>query len=294
MWSRPRKPVRKPKPSADRRLRLVGDAGVVEHELAERVLEILVVGGVDREQAGEHHRLDGLEPGQRRGARTIGVGDGVADARVRDVLDRRGEDADLAGLERVDLHGRGLADRDHRALVRLLGPQNRSLVPFVIRPADHADEHDDAAELIEPAVEDQRGQRRLAIGLRRRDPLDDRLEHLVDADAGLRRHHARVLRVEADRVLDLLLDLVGARDRQVDLVEDRDDLEVVVERDVDVGERLRLHALSRIDHEQRALARGERPARPRSGSRRGRACRSGGTDTSGRRRPCSGAGPTAP
>ncbi len=122
MWSRPRKPLRKPKPSADEVSGSYVDRRVVEHELAERVLEILVVGGVDREQAGEHHRLDRLEAGQRRGARAVGVGHGVADPGVRDVLDRRGEDADLAGLERRRSRApRGLAHRDHRALVDLLG-----------------------------------------------------------------------------------------------------------------------------------------------------------------------------
>jgi hypothetical protein len=63
--------------------------------------------------------------------------------------------------------------------------------------------------------------------------------------------------VEADDVLDLLLDALGIGRGQVDLVEDRDDLEVVVEREVDVGEGLRLDALRRVDDEQRALAGGE-------------------------------------
>ena len=51
--------------------------------------------------------------------------------------------------------------------------------------------------------------------------------------------------------------LLGLGRRQVDLVEDRDDLVIVVERLVDVGERLRLDALGGIDHEQGALAGGE-------------------------------------
>ena len=50
--------------------------------------------------------------------------------------------------------------------------------------------------------------------------------------------------VEPDHVLDLLLDAVGVGGGQVDLVEHRQDLEVVVERLVDVGERLRLDALA--------------------------------------------------
>ena len=64
--------------------------------------------------------------------------------------------------------------------------------------------------------------------------------------------------IDADHVLDLLLDAVGVGRRQVDLVQDGQDLEVVVERLIDVGERLRLDALAGIDDQDRALAGGER------------------------------------
>ena len=47
---------------------------------------------------------------------------------------------------------------------------------------------------------------------------------------------------------------VGIRLWKVDLVRDRDDLEVVLDREVGVGERLRLDALRGVDDQQRALA----------------------------------------
>ena len=52
---------------AERRagLHLEAERGVVEAQLVEAVAELLEVGGVDREQAAEHHRLDFLEAGQR-------------------------------------------------------------------------------------------------------------------------------------------------------------------------------------------------------------------------------------
>ena len=53
--------------------------------------------------------------------------------------------------------------------------------------------------------------------------------------------------------------LFRLRARQVDLVDDRDDLEVVLDREVGVGQRLRLDALRGVDQQQRALAGGERP-----------------------------------
>ena len=60
--------------------------------------------------------------------------------------------------------------------------------------------------------------------------------------------------IEPDHILDLLADALGLGGRQVDLVEDRDDLVIVVDRLIDIGERLRLDALARIDHQQRAFA----------------------------------------
>ena len=83
------------------------------------------------------------------------------------------------------------------------------------------------------------------------------------------------LAVEADDLLDLPPRLVGLRARQIDLVDDRNDLEVVLDREVGVGERLRLDALRRVDEQQRALARGERPRHLVARSRRAPACRSG-------------------
>ena len=46
----------------------------------------------------------------------------------------------------------------------------------------------------------------------------------------------------------------GSADGQIDLVDDRDDFEVVVQREVGVGQRLRLDALGSVDHQQRAFA----------------------------------------
>jgi hypothetical protein len=60
------------------------------------------------------------------------------------------------------------------------------------------------------------------------------------------------------------LDLRGVAIRvgggQVDLVERRDDLEVVLQREVAVGQRLGLDALRRVDDEHHALAGRERAA----------------------------------
>ena len=80
-------------------LHLEAEGGVVEAELVEAVAQLLEVVGVDREQAAEDDRLDELEAGQSLRGRPLRVGDGVADARLGDFLDLRGDEADLAGAE---------------------------------------------------------------------------------------------------------------------------------------------------------------------------------------------------
>ncbi len=98
---------------------------------------------------------------------------------------------------------------------------------------------------------------RLRFALRRRDPLDDRLQHLEHPLAGLGRDRQRFLGIAAEQVGDLAGDALGLGAGQVDLVDDRDQLEPVLDRQVGVGDGLRLDALGGVDDQQRALAGGE-------------------------------------
>jgi hypothetical protein len=102
------------------------------------------------------------------------------------------------------------------------------------------------------------GAARIALG--RRDAGDDGFEHFLDADARFGAGQDRVAGIEPDDVLDLGLDLFGLGGGQIDLVDDGHDFVVVLDRLVDVGERLRFDALRRIDHQQRAFAGGEAAA----------------------------------
>ena len=80
----------------------------------------------------------------------------------------------------------------------------------------------------------------------------------MGADALLRRGEEDLVGAEAERVDELLRDALRLGAGQVDLVDDGDELEVGFHGQVDVGERLGLDALGRIDDEERALAGGER------------------------------------
>src|SRR5213075_1480660 len=78
-----------------------------------------------------------------------------------------------------------------------------------------------------------------------------------DALAGLRAHPEDFAGVAADDAGQLAGVPVGLGGGQVDLVEHRDDLQVGVERQVQVGQRLRLDALGGVDEQHGALAGGQ-------------------------------------
>src|SRR6185295_13796883 len=80
------------------------------------------------------------------------------------------------------------------------------------------------------------------------------LEHEVDIDAGFRGDRYGFGGIYADDILDLLAHALGLGRRQIDLVENRNDIESGIDRLIDIGESLRFDALARVDDKERAFA----------------------------------------
>ena len=244
-----------PEPERLRRLGVVRQGRVVETKLLERIAERRVLVGVRREDPGEDHRLHVLVPGKRLGRGPAARRQRVSDAQPRDVLEPGDDVPDLAGGEGLDRLPRG----GHEAeLLRLELRTLRHCLQRLARlePAvDDAHEGDDAAVLVVGRVEDQGARRRVRVAGGRRDPVDDRVEHVSDAVARLRRDPEDAVRRLADERGELERGLVRIGLRKVDLVGDGDDLELVVEREIGVGERLRLDPLRGVDEQERPLAR---------------------------------------
>ncbi len=165
---------------------------------------------------------------------------------------------DPARRQLVARHGLGREHADLLAAVDGAVGHQQDLVLGLERSLHHPHQHHDADVIVEPRVDDQRLQRRGRVAGRRGHAGDHRLEDVVHALAGLGAAAQRVLGVDADDVLDLLDHALGLGGGQVDLVQHRHHGDALLDRRVAVGDRLRLHALRRVDDQQRALAGGER------------------------------------
>src|SRR3546814_14549884 len=108
------------------------------------------------------------------------------------------------------------------------------LQPLLENAGHYTDQNDHAQIRIVPAIHEHSLQRRCAIALRCRDLRDDLFEYLVNADAGFGGSKHRFGRVKADNILYLMPYLFRLRCGQVDLVDDRHDLMVMLDGLIDI------------------------------------------------------------
>ena len=251
------KAATEPEAQSFRNLGGIGEAGVIEPELGERFaqsFEIVVVDGIE---SAIDHRLRLIVAGEclRRGVKCIGHG--VADVDVGDVFDLRGEIADLAAGQFVAGRHGGAESSELGHFVGAAAAHQRDLLAFAQRAVFDSDVNDDPFICVEVTVIDEGLQRIAAVAGRRRNPRNDSRENFLHANAAFSAGPQDFGGIDADGMLHFGDDVVRASVRQVDLVEHGHDHQFVLHGQVGVGDGLSLHALKRIDQENRAFAGGE-------------------------------------
>ena len=121
----------------------------------------------------------------------------------------------------------------------------------------HAHENDGAAVHVEPRIENQRLQRIFRAAFGRRHASDDGFENLFDAESAFCADQQGVLRRNREHGFDLFFCEIRLCGGQIDLIDHRQNRQVVARCEKGICHRLGFHALARIDHQQRAFARRE-------------------------------------
>ena len=242
------------RPERGRTLRFVHERGVVHLQALQRFTQVVEIVAVARVQPREHHRLLLAVAGERFCRACSGVRYGVANAAVAHALQPCRQVADLTRSQ----IGRLCHRRPERAYLQQVrfraGRHHPHAVRALHRSVHDAHVGDHALVRVVLGVEYEGAERAFLVRLGRWNALDNRLQQPANTRAVLRGDAEHLVRVEAERRSQLFDDTVWFGGGQVYLVHHRHDGEVVLHREVDVGERLRLDALSGVDHQQRALA----------------------------------------
>ena len=175
----------------------------------------------------------------------------------------RGLDArdDIADVARADLIAGCHIQFQYAHLVGvvfLAGGDEFHVVAFADDAIHHLEIGDDPPERVEYGVEDQTLQRCLGIAFWGGYFLNDGVQQLRDALAGLAAGPQDILTRTTQQLDDLVFHLVGAGARQVDLIDHRNDLQVVLDGHIEIRDGLRLYALGGVDNQQGALASRDR------------------------------------
>src|SRR5699024_12328285 len=109
-------------------------------------------------------------------------------------------------------------------------------------------------------VEDHRAGRPVCVALRWGYLVDDRVQQFFNTVAGFGRYPENVFGLAADDVGDFCGVFFGLRAGQVDFVEDRDDVQIGFQRQIQVRQRLGFDSLRGIHQQDRAFARGHTAA----------------------------------
>ena len=176
-------------------------------------------------------------------AGSVGPGHRVADLGVDHGLDAGDDVAHVARLEPVAFLQSEPEYAHLGDFVFIAGREEHDGIALLHGAVEDADLHDGALVLVEERIEDERPQRRVRVALRGRDHLDDLFQELVDAGPILRRDQDRHVGVEAEALFYAFLRARDVGAGHVDLVDDREYLQVVVQGEVEVGDGLRLNAL---------------------------------------------------
>jgi hypothetical protein len=175
-----------------------------------------------------------------------------------DLFDVGDHEANFTRTELLELLGKRRKGTDllyveHTALAKKL--DTRALFDNAI--ADAAKDDDTTVRVV-PRVEKQSFERLVTVATGRRNVFDHGFEGFADALPGFARGRNGELPINADNLFDLFAGALHIGARQIDLVDHRDDFEIVVERQVGIGEGLRFDPLRCVDDENGAIAGSQR------------------------------------
>ncbi len=252
-------PAAEPESKGGTAIFFVDQRCIVEFEFFDGHRQIFVSVRGNRVDGGKYHRLGLLETGQRLITWLAVVGDRVAAAGIAHRFDAGDHVSHLPGAKLFLGNPDNLKDSHLFDLVGGVVGHEADAVPGADGSCLDAEMDNGASERIVVGVEDQGLQRRIDIAYGRRQLLDHGFHDVVDAQTLFGRGEDDRFRVQPQILFNLILDPVDVRRRQVDLVDHRNDFQVVFQGQVKVGQGLGLHPLAGVDQEERSLAGSQRP-----------------------------------
>src|SRR3989344_3526130 len=242
--------------------RLEREGGIGQFQLIQSIAHQRILVAIHRIEARVDSRLDLLVAGQLLCHHLFPLlrlpGDRVAYPTVTDLFQSCRDIAYISGLQDIGRRQAWPEDADFDGHPLLPGPEHMKHIVALDRTVHNFHIRHDAFVGIVDGVEDQGAERRLLIPSRRRHPFDHADKHLRHSGTGFPGSQEDVPFLAPQDMDDFFLGLFYLSVRQVYLVHYRDDFQPLIDRQIQVRQRLRLHPLGGINEQDRPFDRCQR------------------------------------
>ena len=249
------------KSEGNRGFRLKIQGSIIELQLFQRIPEIRIFGAVRRIHAAVHHGIYFFIAWQRLTARSVIVCNCITDSSILDILDGCHDIAYHACTK--FLTGDKLSCSEVACLYYLCccaGSHHTDIGSFFHAPFANPAEDDNSLVGIIQGIKDQRLQRCIRISCRCRDLMHDRLQYLIDPRSVLGRDQRSIRSIKTDHILNLLLHTFRLCAWQINLVDHRENLQIMIQCQIYISKGLCLDSLRRIHDKNSAIAGCQTPA----------------------------------
>ena len=235
----------------------IHESGVIQGELCQRILQLFVLVGLYREQAGINHRLNIAITRKGLLATTINQRDRVANLHLRRILQTRHQIADFAHAKFITWNFSRTTNTNLFYQGMCLGSHHANVLPLFHGAIDDANQSHDTTICIKIRVEDQSGKRRIRITYGMRNVIHDRLKQIVYAYSRFSAGQHCIVCRDSKAIFDFRTNTLRFCGGKINLVDKRNNFQVRIHGHHGICDCLSLDTLGSIHDKYRALASSE-------------------------------------
>ena len=243
------------KAKRNRGFRLKEQRGVIQLEFFQRITQVGIFCAIRRENAAVNHRINLFIAGKGFLRRPCRLRHRIAYAGIchifntcRKIANHAGgkflRGQETPGTENADLHNVKFLPCGHHF----------DLAAFPDTAVKYTHQYNNTAVLVINGIKNQGFQRCVRVARRRRNICNNALQNILNIYAVFCGNFRRILRRNANDILNLLLCPCRVCTGQVNFVDYRKNLKVIIQRKVNIRKRLRLNALCCVHNQNRTFA----------------------------------------
>ena len=251
----PKETTAETKSKSNRCLRLKKQWCIIELKLLQRITEITILRTICRIQTTVYHRLYFLIARKCLSTWSLIISNGITHTGITKIFNACCNISNHTGSQLITRNKLSCAKISYfNNLCRKSGCHHTDLCAFLYASVHNTTEYNNALISVINRIKDQRLQRCIYIPARCRNLCHDLLKHFTDIQTGLRRNPRCILCLKSDHIFDLTDNTIRIRTWQVDLIDDRKDIQVMIQRKIYIRKCLCFDSLCRIYDQYCAVA----------------------------------------